>query len=385
MVFRPGRRSRLPLSFLAGAAAWVAIGAVPAAAQIFPGPGEDTEPPIFEPVDPDPQPDAGIEATTGETTRSVTTRISTAVTDRVGQSLDLRPARAGAGDQQAGAFVRRATGREGEGGFFGGADLAAWGTGSVTFLESDGPGAEFDGEVFNPLVGIDATIDGGIVVGIALGYEGSDLDTDFNGGTLESDGFIITPYAGARVGDFVVVDGGVGYVRVGYDRTRIAEGVRVSGDFDGDRFFVFANVAGYMPPGVLDVEGLQLIGRLGFRYSHEEQSSFTESGGTRIDGGSVELGQVSIGAEAKYYPDSPFDGDLELFAKVIGTIDAIRSDREPIEGAPDPSDDRTDVRLGLGAVADITDRLSVDIAYEHVFSREDISEQSVVAGVRLRF
>ncbi|MEM9144648.1 MAG: autotransporter outer membrane beta-barrel domain-containing protein [Pseudomonadota bacterium] len=358
----------------------IAAMTAPAEAQIFPAPGDETEVPVFDPVA---APDAGIEATTSETSRSVTTRISTTISDRISQALRVERSRDGEEDEARG-FGRRGLARDGEDGFLGDAALSGWTTASLTFLENDGAGTEFDGEVMNPLVGIDATLEQSIVVGIALGYEGADLDTTFNGGTLDSDGFIITPYAGTRVGDFVVVDGGFGYARVSYDRARFDGAGTVTGDFDGDRFFVFANVAGYVPPEILDVEGLQVIGRLGFRYSHEDQSSFVENG-QRIEGDSIELGQVSFGAEAKYFPDSPFDGDLELFVKAIGTVDAIRSDRAPVAGFPDPSDDRTDVRLGLGAVADVTDRLSVDIAYEHVFSREDISEQSIIAGLRYRF
>lgn len=354
------------------------LAAAPANAQIFPSPGEETEVPVFEPVPS--EPGAGIETTTSETTRSAVTQISTSISNRISQALIEPPEES---DESRG-FGRRAFGRDGEGTFFGDAALAGWATGSLSFLENDGPGTEFDGIVANPLAGVDATLDGAIVVGLALGYEGSDLDTPFNGGTLDSNGFVITPYAGARVGDFFVLDGGFGYARIDYDRTRFDGARTVSGEFDGDRFFVFANAAAYLPPDLVGIDNLQLIGRVGFRYSHEDQSSFVEDG-TRIEGDTLELGQVSFGAEAKYYPDSPFGGDLELFVKAIGTVDAIRSDREAIDGFPDPSDDRTEVRLGLGAVATITDRLSVDIAYEHVFSRENISENTVTAGLRYRF
>lgn len=379
-VATDGRLARSCAALLMAFAMLLVLPAPAALAQIVPAPGPELTLPDFEALEPEGRNEIEIEEATSETTRSATVRVSTTVNDQVSRAL--RQATTGVPGGAASAEPRKRAGRTGGGG----GAIAAWVNGGVTFLENETADLEFDGELYNPLTGVDYTIlDLGLVAGIAVGYERSNLDTLNDNGSLDGDGFVISPYVGKTIGDFGIVDGGFGYVRTSYDRV-IADpdGLTSTGGFDANRFFVFANATGYVPQELADVDGLTLLGKVGLRYSREDQDAFFQ-GTTRVNGRVVELGQLSIAGEARYRPEVDFEGIMEFFFRAEGNIDVIRNDAAAAPGLPQGSDDRTDVTVSLGAVATLTDTVSFDVTYEHVLSREDISEQSLVAGLRINF
>lgn len=373
---RTARRRPGPAALSTGIAAALIAAAGPAVAQIIPAPPEPPVVPDFEARDDIDEPSQAVIDTS-------VTRIATEVSGRVNEAV-AGALEIGLRDElEARATWRNRAGQDArDGGSWLSGPVAGWGSGSVAFLDNDSAAGAFEGEVYTPLLGADYVPAPGVVVGLSLGYEGTDLDTTFNDGTLDGDGVAITPYAGAAVGEHVILDAGVGYTRLTYDRTRLGGALR--GEFDADRIFVFANATGYAPADWHGVEPLTIKGRVGFRYSHEDQDGFLENG-VRIEGGTVELGQAVIAGEARYTLTPASLERVDLFARAEGTIDAIRGDRASVQGFGATSDDRTDVTLGIGAVADITERVSADLAYEHVLSREDLSEQSVTVGLRVRF
>ena len=139
-----------------------------------------------------------------------------------------------------------------------------------------------------------------------------------------------------------------------------------------------------MPQDVHGVQGLTLSGRVGWRYSNEYQSSFTE-GGVAVTGGRVELGQVVLAGEASYVPDLGIEQVIEVVASAEGNIDAVRSERDRAEGFAGDSDDRTDVILGLRINALLAEGVTADLGYTHMLSREDSSDIGVSAGLRFEF
>ncbi|MDZ7737050.1 MAG: autotransporter outer membrane beta-barrel domain-containing protein [Gammaproteobacteria bacterium] len=85
--------------------------------------------------------------------------------------------------------------------------------------------------------------------GIAIGYEHTDIDTGFNRGNVESDGFTIAPYAGFLLDDLLSVDATLGYTRIDVDqfRTDPASGARITSGTISDRWFASANMNLFRP------------------------------------------------------------------------------------------------------------------------------------------
>jgi outer membrane autotransporter protein len=320
----------------------------------------------------------GVEIPTTVSVRSATAQTARDVRRRVND--DLR------GDGATVAAAEEGFQVASLGNVFGDVDgtFAVWTNASVTFLENERPSEAFDGETYAPLVGVDYTLRSGWTFGFSLGYEGSDLTTDFNDGGLDSDGITVSPYLGRTLGRHAILDLGLGYTRLNYDRRRREAGTTFDSEFDADRFFAFTNVTGYAPQAWLGRDDVALLGRVGFRYTNEDQQSFTENG-TTVSGGTIEVGQVTVGGEAQYYPPLDALHELQLFARAEGTVDVVQTNRTEVPTVADPSDDRTEVNLGVGAVARFTERISADVTYERILAREDIDEQTVAVGLRVSF
>jgi opacity protein-like surface antigen len=321
----------------------------------------------------------GIDDPTERGLDAALTRIGDAVRGRVRQSFTAEgpgavarrpaPARRRLGQEPAG------TGMDLDG-------LALWASYGVNFLENDFEDGEFDGSVQLPLVGADYLIGRNWVLGLSLGYEHTDLDTDFNQETFENDGLSITPFFGLRLTEHAALDAGLGHARLSYDRSRDSGAAR--GSFDADRVSVFANLSGTAPQRWHGVQGLSLLGDVGFRYAREDQDGF-EEGAATISSGTVELGQVTFGGEARFGL-APLDlRRITVFARAEGAVDVIREDRDVEDRFGAVSDDRTDVTPGVGVIAALTDRVSADLACHHTLSREEFREQSPIAGVRFAF
>ena len=107
--------------------------------------------------------------------------------------------RAGVGLQAAGARLQGSLGRvglglldmpigdsaTGAGDVFGGWRL--WAGALVSDVSNDLPAIAFDARAATLLVGADTTIDEDLVVGAAVSYESSDVDTFFNAGSQDID------------------------------------------------------------------------------------------------------------------------------------------------------------------------------------------------------
>jgi len=371
---------RFAMAVIAGAA----LGN-PSLAQVVPPVGGDTpRPPVAREGE---ELQEEVEETTQETVRSTTLRLAHILSNRVSAAIGPGGETTGEGESAlvpGAQFASRGTTQLAAAQSLGGGSLSAWFSGSVTFLDNDNDRVRSDGELFLPILGLDYAHPDGWVVGLTLGYERIDLDTDFNSGELTSDGVMVVPYAGARLGQHASIDLGAGYVGAFYDREAEIGGARADSDFDGDRVIAFTNLTGYVPRDWIGRDDLILSGKTGFRYSRESQSGFREAG-TRVDDGTVELGQVSLGFGVQHFTPLPDLGQLELFGRWAFNYDVIQD----IDAAPgvagDVSDDETDMTLSLGAGLSVTEDLRADLEYARTLTREDISEQSVTVGLRYSF
>lgn len=291
--------------------------------------------------------------------------------------------------QEATADPRRrqlaATGRTqlAQGGDGGGAasPWAIWTTPSYTSLETDSPSTNFDGQLITPLFGVDYMFSGGWLVGVTLGYERVDLDTEFAGraGSYEGDGVTLVPYVGGRVAERLLLDAGLGYTHLEYDRED--ELASLSGSFDGERLLAFANLTGYAPSGWVAPD-IQLSGKSGLLFTYEHQSAFSQVGSQDI-----RLGQVKAGGQAAYTfaLSSGARTSSQAYVNATFNYDVIQEDVEAFGGAEPASDDRSEVVLGIGADLGLMPGLSANAEVTATLTREDFDSQTVSVGLRYSF
>ena len=71
--------------------------------------------------------------------------------------------------------------------------------GAWTHVDDSNTATAFDGDVYSILGGVDYRVHERVLLGISGGYEKGDLDTSFNRGEQESDGFLVAPYVSFEI------------------------------------------------------------------------------------------------------------------------------------------------------------------------------------------
>ena len=92
----------------------------------------------------------------------------------------------------------------------GGSVFAVWASYSYNDFDSDfvfqGTSLAYDADAHNALAGFDRLFADRFLLGLAFGYQWLDSDSDFNGGTMKTDGFIVAPFAAVLLSDIFSVD-----------------------------------------------------------------------------------------------------------------------------------------------------------------------------------
>ena len=172
----------------------------------------------------------------------------------------------------------------------------------------------YDGYIASGVIGVDYAIDKKTLVGVAVGYEDVDLDTEFNRGSLEGSGWTLSPYLVYKYNDNYSVDFSGGYTWLNYDLERLDPGdsSKITGDQDAARWFVSANIKGdhwY--------DKTHVSGTVGFLHAREDQDDFTESNLTNTSGVATNVGQGYIGVRLGYLFDME-GGSVEPYVRALG-------------------------------------------------------------------
>ena len=256
-----------------------------------------------------------------------------------------------------------------------------WASYSRTEFEDDFVGTAFDADTDSLLVGFDVSPWDPVVFGVALGYEDSDFSTSFNRGGQEQDGWSVIPYAGVYLSDFVGVDFNLsadfsyGYSDIDIDQFRIDRtGTRVSANTSSTRSFFATNLVAGQQFGELYVSG-----HTGLLIAREDIDGFTESNGTLIADRRSSLGQFSLGGDVGYSL-----GSFEPFASATYQYNY---DMEELvtATAPQPANDRDDVRLGLGLRYFGTEAFSGTVEWNKILGREDFDSDTFSLIIRGNF
>lgn len=197
-----------------------------------------------------------------------------------------------------------------------------WATYSHTDSEDDFATTAYDSDSDSFMAGMDFQPWDNILTGVAIGYDTTEIQTNFNTGEEDLDSFTVVPYFAIHLTDYVgtgfdlSADGAIGFSFVDIDQFRTAGGARVTSSTDADRYFFSGNVNAGQYFG-----DFYLSGNTGILVSRENTEGFTESDGTVNADRRSDFGQISIGGRAAYQW-----GAFEPFASVTYNYEFNRQD-----------------------------------------------------------
>ncbi len=256
---------------------------------------------------------------------------------------------------------------------------SVWGGFSHTDSSGDFPTTAFDSSRYNFLVGADFSPREGLIMGLALGYEDQEIDSFFNAGEMDMDGYTVAPYIALQVGDQSSIDLTFGYSDIDVSQFRSTGGVpggaRISSKVDSDRYFVSGNFTTFRDYGEWHVTG-----QIGASWAKDQQDAFTESNGTVNARSSFRLGQAKIGGEV-----SRAWGAFEPYASATLEYDFARTEIPFAAGVARSQYDPTDVLFGFGVRYFADNGLSGSVGYSRIFGRENYDESTLQFLVRAEF
>jgi len=205
-------------------------------------------------------------------------------------------------------------------------NVGAWLRGAYTVIDGNDRGGEFEGSAVNLVGGVDYLFQNlkmPVVVGLSGGYEKLDIDTTFNTGTYEGNGFTLAPYVAIMPMRNLIVDFSGGMTWLDYDVSRTVAGAKRTGSFDATRAFFGGNATYNHYAGAW-----RLSPTMGILSMREEQDGYTESNGTVVPGSAIDLTRASGGLEVGYNlggMNQTLTG-VEPFVKLIGEYDIVNED-----------------------------------------------------------
>jgi hypothetical protein len=261
-------------------------------------------------------------------------------------------------------------------------NVGAWASGGYTDYEDDFVSTALDGDTTIGLIGIDIAPTEYLLLGVAVGYENSDVVTTFNFGAIESDGYTVAPYFGLIFNDHFSIDGSFGYSEIDSDQTRVGVslvpgGVVFSSSPSSERYFATVNLN-----AITTVGNWFLGGRGGFFYAKNDQDAFIESSSSPLvadinnAGFETEIKQWNIGGEIGYGI-----GNFEPFAR--GSYERLFDSTEIIVlSGPQPSNDEDSYLVGGGVRYFGTDGLSASLEWDRRLGRDNFDEDRFSLVIR---
>jgi len=253
-------------------------------------------------------------------------------------------------------------------------NLGMWASYARTEFENDFFRTEYDGDTDTFFVGVDYTPKDHMVLGLAIGYEDTDLDTDFNLGQADADGFTIAPYFGMTLDETWNFDISGGYSSIDTDQYRTSAGTRITSDVNTRRWFLAANFNGFT-----SIDRWNLSGRTGVMAAYATDEKFSESDGSTYAERDSDISQFNIGGEAAY----AFD-EFEPFVGATYNYDMTKTEVVFATGKQ-PSSDDSDFLLSFGFRYFAESGLTMSAQYDTRQGREDYDEDSYSITARWDF
>lgn len=253
--------------------------------------------------------------------------------------------------------------------------LGVWFSYSYTNTENTLSSTAFDSERNSYLGGLDYMFNDSVLVGLSFGYEHADVDTTFNDGMAETNGYTIAPYAAVTLHDKTYLDFSAGYSSLNTDQNRQRSTAPVSSSFDSQRLFISGNLN-----HIIEWKKLYITGSLGFLWAREKLDSFVESDATRLAGQTFELRQWRSSIDVTYS-----SGNFEPYFRGTYENDMSVTQIAVAGGLPQPSNDNDNFILAAGIRYYASNGFSVVSDYSHLIGRDNLDESSFNLLLRLEF
>lgn len=249
-----------------------------------------------------------------------------------------------------------------------------WGNYSYTSFENDLSTTAFEGASHSFLGGIDFGLWETAILGVAVGFDNTDVDTSFNGGNQNTNSFTIAPYFGGLLNETLSVDFNVGYTNVQYDQFRTATTTIVNSAPRADRWFGAFNLN-----AIKFVDNWVLGARVGTLYATSVIDGYTESDGTVVSEARSKVGSASIAGDVAYsYKE--FEPFLSLSYQYDFSLQEISSATDP-----QPTNDNDDILMATGIRYFSKNGITGNIEYSKRFLRDNFDEDRISLTVRADF
>lgn len=229
------------------------------------------------------------------------------------------------------------------------------------------------GTVDVTVAGVDYALSNTVLVGIAVAGDRSRVNTNFNGGSLNGNGYTISPYIGVSLSREFSLDATVGFGRTKND---INAGLAGTGTFTDRRTMGSIGLT-YRRAST----GPWLIsGRGALLTVSDKLGAYTLSGGGLVPDGTVNITQMRLSGQLGYRA-----GAVTPYVGLTYIYDINRPTNQPIAGQPAPVNDRDAWTPSVGLRFNSGGALYGGIQYSSEQSRSQVKNNQVLLNLGIRF
>ena len=263
----------------------------------------------------------------------------------------------------------RAAGDEFEG-------LSAWASYSGMRLDNNSA-FDFDGDRQAFMFGMDYQPKANMVTGLMVSWETTDLDTVFNSGNVQADGYTIVPYFGMSLDGNWSMDALIGYGMIDIEQFHRGTGSLVTSSTDTTRLFAAANLNyGFV------YDQFYLEGRGGITSADEQQDSYIESNSNQQGALRTAFTQLHLGGKATYLgfeEINPYIGLTYNYNASSNSVALFGNNATAVET------DRDDMVSSVGFNWQKEENLSAGFEWTHRFMHKDFREDAIKLDIRMAF
>lgn len=223
------------------------------------------------------------------------------------------------------------------------------------------------------LAGVDYTFANSAILGATVAIDRTSINTDFNNGGLDNDGFSIAPYAAWLFNKNLVLDASVGWGRSTLDQ--VSNNVtRVTGSTRDHRLFGALGLS-YNE----DVGNWRFTGKGNLLLARDRLGSFTQSDATAVAGRTSNLSQLRLSALATYAMEH-----VAPYAGIVYSTD-LHHETQAAVGGDKPANDRNGIILQAGLNFYSSGPLSGGIMLQTEQGRREVKNDQLLANISLNF